>query len=456
MQVQETLSDGLRREFRVVVPAAELDAKVSQRLAEIKDQVQIRGFRPGKVPVAHLRRLYGRSAMAETIDATVQETNAQIVSDNGFRVAMEPKITLPTEEGEVKALIDGKTDLTYTVAIEILPKFEIADVRSISLERPVAPVSEKEIDDALGRIVAQSRPFNDKAEGEKAANGDRVVVDFIGTLDGVPFEGGSGEAITVELGSNTFIPGFEDQLLGIGAGEARTVTVTFPPNYLNAQLAGREAVFQVTTKSVQAPGEVEVNDAFAATLGVESVAKLRDAIRERLQSEHAGLSRQRVKRLLLDALDESHKFELPPTLIEEEFNNVWQTVTNDLQNSGRTFADEGTTEEAARVEYQKVAERRVRLGLVIAEIGDKNQIKVTDEEMNRAIVERLRQYPGQEQKLWEYYQKNPQALASVRAPLFEEKVVDFLLELANVTDKEVTVEQLIDDGEAEGEAGTPS
>lgn len=456
MQVQETLSEGLRREFRVIVPAEELDAKVMQRLAELKDQVQIRGFRPGKVPVAHLKRLYGRSAMAETIDATVQATNAQIVSDNGFRVAMEPKITLPTEESEVTALIEGKSDLTYTVSIEILPKIDIADIRSIALERPVAPVTDQEVDEALGRIVAQNRPFADRPAGEPAASGDRVVVDFVGTIDGEAFEGGSSNDITVELGSNTFIPGFEEQLVGITAGETRTLNITFPANYLNDKLAGREASFQVTAKQVTAPGEVELNDAFATSLGLESLAKLREAVVDRLQREHAAVSRRKVKRLLLDALDEQHKFELPPTLIEEEFNNVWQTVNSDLQNSGRSFADEGTTEEEARGEYRKVAERRVRLGLVIAEIGDKNQIKVTDEEMNRAIVERLRQYPGQEQRLWEYLQKNPQELAAIRAPLFEEKVVDFLLELANVTDKEVTVEELVREDDGEGTEQSPA
>ena len=447
MQVQETLAEGLKREFKVVVPASELDAKVDQRLGELKNRVQIRGFRPGKVPLAHLKRVYGRSVMAETIDAAVQEANAKIVSDNAFRVAMEPKVTLPSEAGEVKALIEGKADLTYTLALEILPKIEIADVRSIKLEKPVAPVSEPEIDEALDRLVKQNRPYASKGEGAKAETGDRVVVSFTGTMDGKPFEGGSAEDITVELGSNSFIPGFEEQLLGLGEGEQRTVNVTFPPNYLNSTLAGKAAVFEVTAKGVHAPGTVEVNDEFAKSLGMESLARLRDAIKERLAKEHLAATRRRVKRSLLDALDERHQFELPPTLIEEEFNNVWRTVLSDLESQSRTFADEETTEDEAKTEYRKLAERRVRLGLVLAEIGDKNQIKVTDEEVSRSVVERARQFPGQEQQIWDYYRKNPQALASLRAPIFEEKVVDFLLELATVNEKEVSREELFKDAE---------
>lgn len=453
MQVQETLSEGLRREFRVVVPAAELDAKLDQRLTELKDQVQIRGFRPGKVPVAHLRRVYGRSAMAETIDNAVHEANASIVEEHiskqGARVATEPKVTLPSEENEVKALIEGKADLTYTLALEILPKIELADVRAIQLERPVAPVTDAEVDEALSRLAAQNRPFAPKGEGAKAENGDRVVINFTGTIDGKPFEGGTGEDITVELGAGGFIPGFEEQLVGIAEGEERTVSVSFPENYLNAALAGKAAVFQVSAKSVLAPGTLELNDEFAKSLGMESLAQMKDAIKGRLESEHSAASRRKVKRALLDALDERHQFELPPSLLEEEFNNVWGTITGDMKSQKRTFEDEGTTEEAAQAEYRKLAERRVRLGLVIAEIGDKNQIKVTDDEVSRAVVDRARQFPGQEQQVWEYYRKNPQAVASLRAPLFEEKVVDYLLELATVNDKEVSREALFAEDETQ-------
>jgi len=445
MQVTETLADGLKREYRVVVPATDLETKVSARLDDLKGRVRINGFRPGKVPVSHLKRVYGRSVMAETIDETVREANASIVSEHGFKLAREPKVTLPEAEAEVNAVVDGKADLSYSVAIEILPKIELADFSGISLEKLSAPVTDEEVDTALNRLAEQSRPFEDKGEGAKAETGDKVTVSFTGTIDAKPFEGGTGEDIAVELGSNAFIPGFEEQLAGIAAGETRTVKASFPENYLTKDLAGKEASFEVTAKSIAAPGKVTVDDDFAKSLGMESLDKLKEALRERITREHAAESRRKVKRKLLDALDERHKFELPPTLVDEEFENVWRTVTSDLEAQKKTFADENTTEEAARAEYRGIAERRVRLGLVLSEIGAKNDIKVTDDEMNRAVMERARQFPGQEQRIWEYYRKSPEALASLRAPLYEEKVVDFLLELVKSSEKTVSREELYRD-----------
>jgi len=447
MQVTQTLSEGLKREFRVVVPANELDTKVNTRLDELKGSVRINGFRPGKVPVGHLKRLYGRSAMAEAIEATVRDANAKIVAENNLRLAMEPQVKLPTEEEAINAVVDGKADLDYSVAMEVLPKIELADFKDLKLERLVAEVTDAEIDDAVKTIAEGNRPFLPKAEGSQAASGDKVTISFTGTIDGAPFEGGSGDDIAVVIGSNSFIPGFEEQLVGAKAGEQRTIKASFPPNYLKAELAGKEAAFDVTAKSIDAPGELTVNDDFAKQLGMESLAKLRDAVRERIAREHAGASRNRLKRQLLDALDERHKFDLPPTLVSQEFDNVWQTVENDLKQQGRTFADEGTPEDEARAEYRKIAERRVRLGLVIAEIGDRNQIKVTDEEMQRAIVDRARQFPGQEQQVWDFYRNNPQAVASLRAPIYEEKVVDFLTELASVAEKKVARDELYKDDE---------
>jgi trigger factor len=303
------------------------------------------------------------------------------------------------------------------------------------------------------RIADQNRPFSAKAEGSKAEKGDKVTVSFTGTLDGKPFEGGTADDIGVEIGAGAFIPGFEEQLIGMAVGETRTVTVTFPTNYLAENLAGREAVFEVTAKSLEAPGSVTIDDAFAKTLGLESLAKLRDAVKDRIAQEHNAATRRKVKRALLDALDERHNFELPPTMVEEEFNNIWRSLMADLQQQGKTLADEETDEEKAKADYRKIAERRVRLGLVLAEIGEKNNIKVTDEEVTRAVVERARQFPGQEQQVWDYYRKNPQALATLRAPIFEEKVVDFLLELAKVTDQPVSREDLYkDDDGAEANA----
>lgn len=442
MQVTETLSDGLKREFQVSIPAADLEARMVGRLTELKDRVQLRGFRPGKVPVNHLRKVYGRTVMAETIEAVIRELNAKIVEERGLKLAMEPKVTLPNEATEVERVIGGESDLAYTLSLEVLPKIELGDFQTIKLDRLTAAVTDAEIDTALKRIAEQNRPYIAKGEGGKVETGDRVVIDFAGRIDGAPFEGGTGGDVGVNVGSGTFIPGFEDQLVGMAAGETRTVTVTFPAAYPNANLAGKQAEFDVVAKSVEAPGTVAVDDALATSLGMESLDKLKSLVKERIAREHAGVSRQKLKRQLLDQLDAMHRFSPPPTLVEDEFKSVWNTIETDLKQQGRTFADEGTTEEKAKEEYRAIAERRVRLGLVLAEIGEKNNIKVGDEELSRAIVERARQVPGREQEVWDYYRKNPQAVASVRAPLYEEKVVDFLVELAKVTEKQVSREEL--------------
>jgi trigger factor len=449
MQVTETISDGLKREFQVTVPAADLEARMSDRLNSLKDRVQLRGFRPGKVPVTHLRKVYGRSVMAETLENVIREANAKIVEERGLRLAMEPKVTIPNEETEVERVINGQADLAYTLSFEVLPTIKLGDFSGIALERPIAPVTDAEIDDAVKKIAEQNRPYAAKGEGAKVENGDRVVVDFTGKIDGTPFEGGTGGDVGVNVGSGQFIPGFEDQLIGMAAGETRQVNVSFPPNYLNAELAGKAAEFEVTAKTVEAPAEVVIDDAFAKTLGLDSLDKLREAVKERLAREHAAMSRQKLKRKLLDALDALHQFPPPPTLVQDEFDSVWKTIEDDLKRQDRSFEDEGTTEEKAREEYRGIAERRVRLGLVLAEIGEKNTIKVSDEEISRAIVERARQVPGREQEVWDFYRKNPQAVASIRAPIYEEKVVDFLLELAKVTDREVTREELFKDEDEE-------
>ena len=446
MQVTETSATGLKREFRVVVPATDLEARVNERLDDLKGRVQLRGFRPGKVPVAHLRRLYGKAAMAEVIEAAVREANSKIVTDHGFKLAIEPKVVLPSEEGAVEGVIAGKSDLAYTVEIEILPPITLADFKTIKLHRLTAEVTDAEIDQTLQRIAEQNRPFIAKSEG--ADKGDRVVLSFQGTIDGQPFEGGAGDDVPLVLGSGQFIPGFEDHLTGIKAGESRTFDLKFPDDYRAKAVAGKDATFAVAAKAVEAPGAVTIDDDFSKTLGLESLAKLRDAIKDRTQREHAAASRQKLKRALLDQLDECHKFEPPPSLVEQEFNNVWSSIEKDLKDQGRTFADEGTTEEKARVEYRAIAERRVRLGLVIAEIGERNNIKVTEEQLNAAVVEQMRQLPGREQEVWDYYRKNPGALAALRAPLFEDKVVDFLIELAEVTEKPVSRDELFKEDEA--------
>jgi trigger factor len=449
MQVTETLVEGLKHEFQISVPASDLDAKADARLVDLKDKVRLNGFRPGKVPVSHLKKVYGRSVMAETIDQTIRDTNSQIFTERGFRLATEPKITMPTEQKAVEDILAGKSDLTYTVSIEVVPAIQLADFKSFTVEKPVAEVTDADVDEAIQRIADQNRTFAAKGEGAKAETGDRVTISFKGTINGEPFDGGSGEGIQVAIGSNTFIPGFEEQLLGIAAGETRTLQVSFPKNYASDKLAGQPAEFETTATLIEAPQATEFNDEFAKTLGLESLDKLKEAARERLAAEFAGATRQRVKRMLLDRLDETHRFEAPPSLVEEEFNLMWNSIKAEMDSSGKTFADEDTTEEAAREEYRKIADRRVRLGLVLSEIGEKNKITVTDDEVSRAVIERARQMPGREKEVWDYYRSNANALAQLRAPIYEDKVVDFILELANVTEKKVTREDLYKDDEEE-------
>jgi trigger factor len=401
------------------------------------------------VPVSHLKKIYGRSVMAETIDQTIRDTNTQIFTDRGFRLATEPKITMPTEQQEVEELLAGKSDLTYTVSIEIVPPISLADFKTFSVEKPVADVTDTDVDEAIKRIADQSRPYAAKTEGAKAANGDRVTINFKGTINGEAFEGGTGEGIQVVLGAGQFIPGFEEELIGIGAGETRTLQVTFPKNYASEKLAGQPAEFETTATAVEAPGETVIDEEFAKTLGLESLDKLKEAVRGRLTAEFATGTRQRVKRALLDKLDESHKFEAPPSLIDEEFNLMWNSIKAEMESAGKTFADENTTEDAAKEEYRKIADRRVRLGLVLSEIGEKNKITVSDDEVSRAVIERARQMPGREKEVWDFYRSNAQALAQLRAPIYEDKVVDFILELANVTEKKVSKEDLFKDEDAE-------
>jgi trigger factor len=435
MQVTETLSEGLKREYKVVLPKTELGERADKRLATLKEQTTLKGFRPGKVPLPHLKRVYGRAVMGEVIQEAINEANGQIVKEGGFKLALEPRVTLPEEGEAVKEAVEGRADLAFTVALEILPKIELADFKKLTVTRPVAEPDAAEIDEALQRIAEANRPF--QAKDDKAKSGDRVVIGFTGSIDGVPFEGGSAEDVPLVLGSGGFIPGFEEKLDGVKAGDSRTIDITFPSTYAAKHLAGKPAKFEVQVKSVEEPAEIRIDDEFAKTLGLESLAKLKEQVRDRLKRDYAAQSRRKIKRELLDALDEAHKFDVPPTLVQQEFDAIWLQLENDLKAQNKTFADEDTTAEKAREEYRKIAERRVRLGLVIAEIGERNAIKVSDDELSRAVVERARQFPGQEQQIWNHFRQNPNALPGLRAPIFEEKVVDFLLELAKVTDQKV-------------------
>jgi trigger factor len=453
MQVTEILNQGLKREFRIVVPAADLRGRLAEKLESLKARANIPGFRPGKVPVAHLKRLYGKSVMAEILNDTVAESQKSLTSERSIRLANEPKITFTEDQAEIEAVIDGKGDFAYTMALEVLPRFEIKDFKTLKLTKDITEVANADVDEALARIADQNKPYLPREAGAAAQSGDKVTIDYVGSIDGTPFEGGSDTGATLVLGSNMFMPGFEDQLIGAMAGSDVEVNVTFPETYPAAHLAGKAAAFAVKVHEVAAPGEVVIDDAFAATLGMENLEKLKSAIREQIGREDAAQSRRRVKRKLLDALDADYKFELPETLVDQEFEIIWRNMMGDMQRANRTFADEGTTEEAMKADYRAIAERRVRLGLLLAEIGEKNQIRVSDEEVQRGVIERVRQFPPQQQRqAFEFISKTPQALAEIRAPIFEEKVVDFILELAQVTENKVSREALFKDEDEGGEA----
>lgn len=441
MQVTETLSDGLKRAYKVVLPMKDLSQRLETELNDLKSKVRINGFRPGKVPLSHVRQMYGKQVMGDVLQNAINEANRKIVEDNNLKLAGSPNIDVEGGQDGVQRAIEAKGDLAFTVSVEVLPKFEIGSFEDVTLERLVTKAPDSDIDDALNRMAEQTRPFEPK-DGA-AASGDKVTIDFVGRIDGEEFPGGKGEGHDLVLGSGQFIPGFEDQLIGAKAGETRVVNVKFPAEYQAAHLAGKDAAFDVTVKAVQAPGELKIDDEFAKTFGIESLDKLKDAVRANMQTELDGASRARLKRALLDQLDKRYSFELPPSLVEEEFKGVWESVVAEQQQTGKTFADENTTEEAARAEYRAIAERRVRLGLVMAEIGEQNKVQVTDDELTAAVVERARQFPGQEKMVWDFYQKNREALAQIRAPLYEEKVVDVILSQAKVSDKEVSKEDFL-------------
>ena len=444
MQVTEISAQGLKREYKVVFPAADLASKLDSELNDIKGKVRINGFRPGKVPTAHLRRLYGRSVMGDVVQNAVNEANRKIVEDNKLRLALEPKVDLVGDQAEVEKFMDAKGDLSFTVALETLPQFEVGTFNDIELEKQVSELDETEVSKAVERMADQNRTYNAKDDAEAtAADGDKLVIDFTGQLNGEVFEGGSGTDMDIVLGSDTFIPGFESQLVGAKAGEQRKVSVKFPDNYLDPKLAGQDATFDVTVKSISAPGELAVDDEFAKTFGFEDLEGLKTAIRERMSGDLAKASRDKLKRALLDALDKRYAFDLPEGLVNQEFETIWAQVEKEHQSSGRSFADEDTTEDEARAEYRRIAERRVRLGLVLADVGEKAAVKVDDQEVGRALVELTRGYPGQEKQIWEYYTKNPQALAQIRAPLFEEKVVDHIIEQTRITERTVSREELM-------------
>ncbi len=441
MQVREATAEGLKRVIEVVVPASDLEAKLQTRLYEAKDQAKLKGFRPGKVPLAHLRKTYGRSMMAEIVNQILNETPRSVIAERNERSAMRPEIEMTEDEGEAEKVLAGKQDFRFKISYEMLPSIDLKETAGIRIERPVVEIPDDEVEDQVKRIAENARTFEPTEEA--AQDGDRVTIDFTGKIDGETFDGGAATDQALVLGSKSFIPGFEEQLVGAKAGEERTVNVTFPADYGAEALAGKDAVFDVTVKTVARGAEQVLDDEVAKKLGIESLERLRTVVREQIESQYGLATRQKVKRQLLDALDKDYDFDLPEKLVEAEFNNIWAQVTRELEQGGKTFADEDTTEEKAREDYMALARRRVRLGLVLSEMGEKAGVQISEEEMQRAMFEQIRRYPGQEQQIYEFYQKNPEAVASLRAPLYEEKVVDWLLTQIDVTDRTVTKEELM-------------
>lgn len=447
MQVTETLNNGLKREIKIVVPAKDLEAKLNERLADAKDKVKLNGFRPGKVPANHLRKMYGRSFMAEVINEILNETPRSILAERNERSATQPQIDMSEDEKEAEKVLNGAADFVFTIKYEVLPKFELKDVSGIEVTREVVDIPESDVDKQVERVLSSTRTYSEKKG--KAEDGDRVTIDYLGKLDGEPFEGGADNDAHLVLGSKQFIPGFEEQLIGVKAGDKTTITVKFPENYGAKHLAGKDATFDITVKEVSKPDELKIDDEAAKKLGLESVERLREIVRQQLESQYGSMTRQKVKRQILDALDGEYDFETPERLVDIEFNNIWAQINSELQQAGRTFEDEETTEEEARDEYRKLAERRVRLGLVLSEIGEKAGIEVSEDELQRAVYDQVRQYPGQEKEIIEFFRRTPDAVANLRAPIFEEKVVDDLLGKVKVTDKKVTAEELMKEDEDE-------
>jgi len=442
MQITQTVSEDLHRQFTVTVAASELDSRMTARLEEMKPRVNLKGFRPGKAPISFLKKQFGKSVMGEIVEQTVNEGSQRVVTENALKPALQPRVE---PVGDVQQVVDGKADLTFTVTVDLMPDFETTDVAKLAVERLTADITDADLDEALERLAKSTRGFTPRPEGSAAEKDDTVLIDFVGSVDGVEFEGGKGSDFNLTLGSGQFIPGFEDQLVGAKAGETRDVKVTFPAAYQSAELAGKDALFVVTVKEVKAPDAVAIDDELAKKLGLPDLATLKDRIRDQLKTDYAAASRMHLKRRILDALDTAHDFPLPPAMVETEFTNIWAQVEQELKKEGKTAADEGKTEDELKAEYHAIAERRVRLGLVLGKIGEQNGITIANDEVQRAIMARARQFPGQEQKVFQFYASNPGAQAEIRAPLFEDKVVDFIAELAQVADRKVDKETLFAD-----------
>lgn len=446
MQITETNAEGLKHEFKVVVASSDIEQKVKDRLTEIGQSVRLPGFRPGKVPMAVLKSRYGSSVMGEVLERAVNDSSSEAIRERGLRPALQPQI-------EIVSFNEG-ADLEYKMAVEVLPDITPVAFDTIEIERLRPEVPDADIDKALERIAQSNRKSEPVERG--AEKGDAVVIDFLGKIDGTPFPGGEAKDYTLELGSGSFIPGFEDQLVGAKAGEHRTVDVSFPEDYGSADLAGKAAQFDVDVKEVRAFQPAAVDEELAKAVGMDTLEEVRKVIRERLERDYGAVARQRLKRVLLDQLAAKHDFPVPAGMVDAEFETIWKQYESERAQGGESAEpeDAGKDEETLKREYREIAERRVRLGLLLAEIGRTNNIQVANEEVNRALIEEARRHPGYERQVVEFYRNQPEALAQLRAPLFEDKVIDFIVEMAKVTDKPVSPAELLGTAEGEGEPAT--
>ncbi len=444
MQVVEKLNEGLSRVLEVTVAKDLLTSKLDAKIAEIAPKMNIKGFRPGKVPQAHVRKMYGKELMGEIVQDTLNETTQKAMEQASIRPASQPELK---PIGDIEEVIAGKSDLAYEIAVEMMPIFTPVDVADIELKRPVYEPSDADIDEALKTVTDSNKQYEAKTGKGKAApkaeDGDKLIIDFKGFIGDDQFAGGTAEDAELVIGSGMFIPGFEDQLTGAKKGDEKTVNVTFPADYGAAELAGKEARFEVAVKDILAPKAGEADDELAKSLGLESLEQLRGILKTQLEQQYKGAARFKMKRQLLDVLDEKHSFDLPKRMLDAEFQGIWAQVQQDKAQGQLSDEDAAKSEEELRGEYMKIAERRVRLGLVLAEIGTRQNVQVTDQEVSQAIMAEARNYPGQERQVFEFYSKNPAAAAQIRAPIYEEKVCDLIFTLAKVTDEPISKEELL-------------
>ncbi|MES2833889.1 MAG: trigger factor [Pseudomonadota bacterium] len=441
MQVVEKSNEGLSRVLAVTIPVAELNEKLDAKLKEVAPQLKLKGFRPGKVPAAHVKKSFGRDFMGEIVNAALNESSQKALDDAKLRPAAPAEMKLTSDMDKV---IAGKEDLAYEMALEVMPDFTPIDPKTLKLTRPTYEASDADLDEALKELAGQAKSYEDKTgKTVKAAEGDQLTIDFLGKLDGEPFEGGAATDADLVIGSNRFIPGFEEQLKGAKVGDEKVLNVTFPEDYQAKHLAGKAVTFDVTVKAIKAEAPAKIDEDFAKRIGIESLDKLKDLLRTNLNQQYAGAARFKLKRALLDQLDAKHDFPLPPKMVDAEFDGIWAQVEQDKAAGNLPPEDAKKSDKALKAEYRKIAERRVRLGLVLAEIGRANNVGVSDQELNNAVMAEARNYPGQEKQVLDFYRQNPNAAAQLRAPIYEEKVCDLIFGAAKVTDEAITKEDLM-------------